>query len=703
MADAPRPGFAHHVPLRVGLGTAVSLLLAVTVGAVSWITFVNTREAILADTRVRVDALLRELAQRVEAHLSEAIPAAELSRMLVRDGLVRTDADSLVRHFTLVLRNNPSFSWATYTDESGTFAGAYRTPEGLFVSKSVWRGSRSDVREYKVGEHGEWTPSLTDANYDYDPRVDEESYTAAKKARSRVWVGPYVFFDEGVPGVTCATPHFGPKGDLLGVFTVDYNLNALSDFVRALPFGERGRVFVLTPDGTVVAHPTVRPTPVTGQRSRGELITVANAGDPVLRAWFEAAKRSAAGDAATTHFAFEFDNRRYVGGRRTLVVDQVSWFVGAAAPESDFLGLLARNRVVALSVLAGGVAFGVLVSLVLARRISAPLSALATEMKQLGQFELADRPRLRTHFREVALIDHSLLTTKGSLRSFASYVPTDLVRAMLASGQEARLEGHSSELTVFFADIVGFTSIAETMTPTELVDHMSRYFEAMTEVIRQTGGTIDKFIGDAIMAFWGAPTPYPDHAARACEAALRCQAALAAVRSSSDSPALAGLRARIGIASGEVLVGNVGTSTRFNYTVMGDTVNLASRLESLNKAYGTSVLVAEPTYRAAQSRVVARPVDLVQVKGRHVGVQVFELLCLAEDEDRGARELAAISEAAFAAYLARDFRGALTHFARVRLLRPDDRLAALFEDRCRTYLAAPPPDDWDGIYVAAEK
>jgi adenylate cyclase len=132
-------------------------------------------------------------------------------------------------------------------------------------------------------------------------------------------------------------------------------------------------------------------------------------------------------------------------------------------------------------------------------------------------------------------------------------------------------------------------------------------------------------------------------------------------------------------------------------------VNLASRLESLNKAYGTSILVADPTYRAAESRVVARPVDLVQVKGKHVGVQLFEPLCLAGEDDAGARELADVSRDGFAAYLARDFHGALEHFARVQLLRPGDRLAALFEHRCRTYLADPPPEDWNGIYVAPEK
>ena len=696
------PAAVRQVPLRVGLGVAVALLVTITVAAISGITFVNTRAAILDEAGDDEDALLREVAEEVTAHMASAVPAIELSRMMLRDSLVPASQDGLARQFALVLANNPAFSWMSYSDAAGDFTGAYRAADGgLHISQSTFTTNTSELHEYVVGPAGAWMPTLHQTNYGYDPRADR-FYQAAQAARSRVWVGPYVFFDEGVPGITCASPDIDAAGVLRGVFTVDFNLNALSRFVEALPFGQDGRVFIMTPDGTMIAHPTLHLVEVAGQGSKGTLVTVATVGDPAIPRWFDAWKRSAARGPA--RFSFQVGKQRYVGGGRTVAFDRsVSWVIGAAAPESDFLGLLTQDRTIAIVVLGTALAFGVFVSLVLARRISAPLAALAGEMTRVGEFELTDREHLSTRFREVALMDRALLAMKGSLRSFAYYVPTDLVRDLLASGQEARLEGRTAELTVCFADIAGFTTLAESEPPDELVRHLGRYFDEMTRVIAASGGTIDKFIGDAVMAFWGAPVPAADHAARACEAAIHLQRRLTALRASADAPWLAGLHARVGVASGTVLVGNVGTPERFNYTVMGDTVNLASRLETLNKLYGTAILVSEFTFAAARDRVVARPVDLVQVKGKQHGVTVYEPLCLVTEEDAAARETAALCERAFAAYLVRDFQSAADLFARVRTLRPDDRATAVLEARCRAYLSSPPPADWAGVYVATEK
>ncbi|HVZ21598.1 MAG TPA: adenylate/guanylate cyclase domain-containing protein, partial [Vicinamibacterales bacterium] len=514
---------SRQVPLRIGLGFAVSLLVTVTVAVISGITFFNTRAAILDQTDQRVDALLRELGERVDAHMASAVPAIELSREMLRDSLVPADRDALAREFALVLRNNASFSWMSYSDGAGDFTGAYRAQDGsLHISESSFTPARNELHEYVVGNNGQWTPTLHQGNYGYDPRADQ-FYAAAKAAGTRVWVGPYVFFDEGVPGITCASPYIDASGTLRGVFTVDFNLNALSRFVEALPFGQHGDVFILTPDGTMIAHPRLHLVQVTGQGAKGTLVTEANIGDPVIPAWFDEWKNNESRTEAA-HFEFEFAHQRYIGGSRTITFDRnTSWVIGAAAPEADFLGLLARNRLVAIVVLATSLVFGVAVSLVLARRLAAPLASLATEMAQVGDFVLTDRAQLSTRFREVALMDRSLLAMKGSLRSFAYYVPTELVRTLLASGQEARLEGRTDDLTVGFVDIASFTQMAESVAPDELVRDLARYFEDVTRTIKASGGTIDKFIGDAVMAFWGAPRPVADHAARACEAALMIQ------------------------------------------------------------------------------------------------------------------------------------------------------------------------------------
>jgi len=709
LADGHRPRRPWRVRYRVGLGVAVSLLVTAAVGAVAWATFLNTRASVVQLTHERVRELLLGTGVRVQSHMLRAVPAVEVSRMLVRESLVRSDVEALARQFVVVLRANPTFSWVSYSDEQGNFTGAYRTVDGkLRVSQSTIRDGRGELREHTVEDSGAWTPSLHQTDYRYDPRT-EPFFTGAREARRRVWIGPYVFFDEGVPGITCATPHLAPDGRLLGVFTVDFNLNFLSKFVTELRFGAHGRVFVLTRDDIVIAHPTLRVVETPGQGSKGRLVTAADVGDPVLQAFVAAARGRPAGLASPgagdgAQFTFEHAGQRYLAGYQTLEIDQgLSWVLGAFAPESDFMEVLARNRLAAVTVALAALALGVLVALVLAGRISVPLTRLASEMEEVGSFRLTARPPQPTIFREVALMDESLLRMKGSLRSFAYYVPTDLVRALLASGQEATLQGQTREVTVYFSDIADFTAMAETMTPDELVRHLSGYFDEMTRIVAAAGGTVDKFIGDAIMAFWGAPAESIDHAARACEAAIQSQRRLAEFRASAEAPWAAALYTRIGIATGEALVGNIGSRERFNYTVMGDTVNLASRLEGLNKVYGTAVLVSESTYRAAAGRVVGRPVDLVRVKGKRRGVRVYELLCLATDHDEEARELAVLADRGLEAYAARQFETAAHCFEGVLRLRPQDRPAALLLERCRRFMSAPPPAEWDGVYVVTEK
>ena len=703
-----------NTPLRVryraGLGLMVSVLMTVTVTAIGWATYVNTRKEVIRLTQRRVSELLNGLDAQVQSHLLQAVTAVQLSNMLIRNSVVRGDSDALARHFTQIMRTNPSFSWASYGDEQGNFSGAYRDTDGdLHVSQTTTEhGGTSE--DYIVEQNDKWTLRLKETNYGYDPR-QQGFYNAAKQSRKLIWIGPFILYDEGVPGITCAEAHVGPDGQVRGVFSIDFDLNFLSQFVRQLRFGDNGKVFIFMTgkspqDRDIVAYPGLKRIEATGQGTKGKLVTVSDIADPALRAFTdEVTARLASGKTASEEqFSFEQGGIEYLGGYRSLEIENgPKWLLGAVAPQSDFLGVLAQNRNVTLLIMSVALAAGLIVTFVLARRISVPLNFLAGEMEEIGTFQLPHRDRMKTIFREVASMDEALLGMKGSLRSFANYVPRDLVRAMLASGQEATLQGQTREMTIYFSDIVGMTTIAEGMNPDQLVQHLSRYFDEMTRLIESHGGTVDKFIGDAIMAFWGAPVVSTDHAARACEAAVLSQRKLAELRAAPDTPWLSQIRARVGVATGDVLVGNVGSHDRFNYTVMGDTVNLASRLESLNKHYGTAILVSDPAYQAAKEAVIARPIDLVQVLGKSHPVEVWEPLCLVSDDDPAARELAGIFRDGLAAYAARDFPRAESCYHNALRLRPHDPPALLLQQRCRQFQNAPPPEHWDGVYVATEK
>ncbi|HTB17854.1 MAG TPA: adenylate/guanylate cyclase domain-containing protein [Bryobacteraceae bacterium] len=687
MAQKRQP---RRVQYRVGLGVTVSLLVAGAIGLVAWASLANTRDAIVELTDQQVRELLTGLDARVGDHLQSAVAAVQLSEKLLSTAVLSDQPGVLARHFTEVLRANPTFAWASYSDTAGNFTGAYRAPGGsLHLSQTSLKNA---------APNGAWERHYEQSANDYDPR-DEEFYQAARQTRKLVWVGPVIFYDEGLPGITCANPRFSQDGALLGVLTVDFNLNFLSDFIEQLHFGQHGKVFMFDQDHHVIAFPGLRLIENAGHGAAGKLLTEADLPDPVFQAFI--ARHEA---LAEEQFVISQAGQSYIAGYRRLhVAGGPTWYLGAYAPESDFLGVLTRNRLAALAVATAALCIGLLVTMTLARRISVPLTRLASEMEEVGNFQLNIRQPMDTIFKEVATMDDSLLSMKKSLRSFSYYVPRDLVRAMLESGHEATLQGQTREMTVYFSDIAGMTSIAESMAPDQLVELLSRYFDEMTRLVAAQGGTVDKFIGDAIMAFWGAPAPTADHAARACETALRSQRKLAELRAAGQASGLAKIRARIGIATGDVLVGNVGSHDRFNYTVMGDTVNLASRLESLNKLYGTQILISDPAYQQAQSAIVARPVGVVQVKGKSQWVRVWEPLCLASDEDDAARELARLFAQGLAAYMAQDFRGAAEQYKAALRLCPEDQPAAVLLDRCREYLTTPPPEGWAGVYVATEK
>ena len=278
---------------------------------------------------------------------------------------------------------------------------------------------------------------------------------------------------------------------------------------------------------------------------------------------------------------------------------------------------------------------------------------------------------------------------KAHLRAvFSRYVSRSVVDRILADPARAKLGGERKELTVLFSDIRGFSAFSEGMHPEELASFLGEYLTPMTELVLESGGTLDKYIGDAVMAMWAAPVDVPDHAARACEVALRMQEALIALNQGWKREGKPAVVIGIGLNTGAMAVGNMGTAARFDYTVLGDQVNLGARLEALTKEYGVDILVGEGTMKAAGPGYVFREIDLVRVKGRHGAAPVYELV------GRAGTKTDPRFATALAAYRTRAFTAARQAFAAIE----HDDAAAIMAARCADLEATPPAADWDGVY-----
>jgi adenylate cyclase len=396
--------------------------------------------------------------------------------------------------------------------------------------------------------------------------------------------------------------------------------------------------------------------------------------------------------------SFELGGRRFLVSYKDLT-HSLEWHVGVVVAEDSLKGiselrstqktLLKRVGVVIAIIFVGG-------TLAL-RTIRKDLARIVFSTKRMGDFDFA-QGETGAAFKDVATVMEGLERAKTALRALGKYVPIDLVRLLYGSGREPALGGELHDVTVMFTDLKGFTSLAEGLSPDELARLLGRYFEVMTQAIQGASGTVDKFIGDAVMALWNVPLPNPDHPVKACEAALACIEATERLYRSAVWAGAPALTTRFGINRETVMVGHFGAPDRLSYTALGDGVNLASRLEGLNKEYGTTVLVTEAVFEGAKGRFAFRLLDRVAVKGKTRGVQVYELLGrlpLAEDK---VRTVAAYGSA-LELYFARDFRSALEKLAPVASDAPSDVL----RERCRAMLESPPPSDWDGVFVATHK
>jgi adenylate cyclase len=286
---------------------------------------------------------------------------------------------------------------------------------------------------------------------------------------------------------------------------------------------------------------------------------------------------------------------------------------------------------------------------------------------------------------------------------FSCYMSEVLVKELESNPQKARLGGDRRFITIFFSDLANFTTLSERFEPERIVSLLNEYFTEMSQVILESQGVIDKYQGDGIMAFWGAPIALKDHATRACLAALECQVRMGKINQSLSQEGIPPLSMRIGLHSGDAVVGNMGSAQRFDYTIIGDNVNLASRLEGVNKQFGTKVIISETTYAQAMDGIEARELDLIAVKGKEKPIRIYELLGEKGGMTEEQKKWKLLYEEALRRYWAKDFAGARRLFAQVLETNPEDHPAALLLKRCEDLQENAPAAEWDGVFRLKQK
>ncbi|WP_027516096.1 adenylate/guanylate cyclase domain-containing protein [Bradyrhizobium sp. WSM1417] len=682
--------------LTVSIRLAVSALVLTAIlltAALSSLLWWRTAEAASRQLASTInEQIVAAVRKEVAAIVDEARAAHTAIRTLFLQNVLDTrEADKREFVFLSQLQSQATISWVAFGWPDGTFFAAHklgdRRLEMMEISLTDHAGQRR-IDEYEV------VPGdIEFANRRFEPTdfrvADRAWFKTGLAAGEPEWFKVLDHPTGERPSIAFAGP-IDVYQERQGVLAIVIEYTRLARFLSQLEVGRTGTAFIIDGSGELIAAPDKDADEL--HVAKGDTTLLPLARMALVKAGEDGRKEAWRSRLTSAGAAYEV---------ALTPLPFPGWSLATVIPEAEFLGPVEttlRRLILGLGI---GAVLAALASAMLARSvIAAPLSRVVGELRHVEAFALEQVRRHPSRLKEIASLSGAIAEMAAGLSAFRKFIPADLVRSLLRQGVEARPGGSMQELSVMFVDIAGFTGLSERLGD-RVVPLLSRYLDLASEAVVANGGTIDKFIGDALMAFWGAPQPQADHALRCCRAALGCCRAIAASGLADDlgQP----LQIRIGINSGRMLVGNIGSELRLNYTVIGDAVNVASRLEGANKSYGTQILIGEATERLARGAIITREIDSIAVYGREEGFAVYELVGLVGEDGGETLDWIVHYEQGLANYRARRFAAALADFEAVLNMRGADRPAQLMRDRCRLLIESAPDVAWRPVAALTTK
>jgi adenylate cyclase len=641
-------------PLQTLLAATTVSLILIVAAALIGLNYYRARNAAIDDAKAGMRVFSERLVERFNALSDQTTTSIGLitsvPNAFLRPPPERLDDKAVV--LREIIRRAPHLdgAYAGYPDGSFLHVINLRTPgwvaalgapaHAALAVRSVHSENGAPVQAVAFQDgKGAAAGQLPPVSTEFDPRT-RPWYKAAANIPGPVSIGPYQMATTGKLGMTVAQSH---SADRKIVIAVDIILDTITDFLAAERITPGTVTFIVDTSGNPVIHSDR--AFMDRLLAGGGTASSPAAPDPVVDSvrsddsWTAQPRIIAAGDRDFLTLVTPLKSPLLLAHHRVVV----------AAPMDELMADANRSLLQALMVSAMIVIGAVLFALMLSRLITKSLHRLTDSADRLQNLDFATPVDVSSHVTEITTLGRAMNRARDAIFTFALYVPKEFVRKGIQSGYFTGRTAVRQELTALFTDIYDFTTISEAHPPEQVVAMLSEYFDILEEAVSLHNGSIIQFLGDSIFAMWNAPVPDARHAENACRAALEAQRRLDAFNRAQAEKGLPAFRTRFGIHTGQAVVGSVGAQERLQYTAMGDTINVASRLEGINKAYRTTILASAAVREACSAAIAFRPLGLAQAKGRMEGLQVFEVVGIVTDGSRGSADREPQAEAGSAA------------------------------------------------------